>query len=288
MDIRKFVLSYYENATGELYVDALENPKNALQLHQHAYFQIYFVAKGSLIHHIDSRSAELSSGDVFILPPNTPHYITVTGRPLLFYSVSFLPSFIEKERKFNRLADDFLHALVSDKPHRIHAKLNLPHNELLFTEEIFKRIGKEFKEKQTGYEDFIRACLFSLITLFARIYLEENPEAMTLEWKKQTALHCIEYLHNHYDEPITLEDMEKRFAMSKTSFCALFTSVTGMPFKEYLNTYRVKKAASLLREGEKPGIVASMCGFGDFSTFYRNFVKKMSLSPSAYQKQHRG
>ena len=61
--------------------------------------------------------------------------------------------------------------------------------------------------------------------------------------------------------------------MSKTCFCSIFHSVVGMPFKEYLNRYRIEKAAELIASGEKASVAGSSCGYGDASTFYRNFKK---------------
>ncbi len=97
-------------------------------------------------------------------------------------------------------------------------------------------------------------------------------------------MHVIEYVKNHFDEEITLSDIAKRAAMSKTTFCAIFSSITGMPFKDYLNRYRIEKATELISKGERISVAASLCGYGDFSTFYRNFRKYMHVSPSEHAK----
>jgi two-component system response regulator YesN len=56
----------------------------------------------------------------------------------------------------------------------------------------------------------------------------------------------------------------------------------GIPFKEYLNRYRIDKAAEFVSSGEKVSVAANLCGYNEFSTFYRNFKKYKNLSPSEF------
>lgn len=85
----------------------------------------------------------------------------------------------------------------------------------------------------------------------------------------------------------TLSEIVHRSAISKTSFCTIFHSIVGMPFKEYLNRYRIERAAELLAEGAKISAAASCCGYSDFSTFYRNFKKHMGVSPSEFAHKNK-
>ena len=111
---------------------------------------------------------------------------------------------------------------------------------------------------------------------------EENDAALVAKENRQLVMHSIEYVKNHFDEELSLSEIVHRSAMSKTSFCTIFNSIFGMPFKEYLNRYRIDRAAELIASGEKISTAASYCGFSDFSTFYRNFKKYMGMSPSQF------
>ena len=82
MNIRKFVLSYYETATKDFHIMQITKPKEALNPHVNGYYQVYYILKGKLTHHIEGNTAELTSGDVFILPPDTPHHISTDGEML--------------------------------------------------------------------------------------------------------------------------------------------------------------------------------------------------------------
>lgn len=49
------------------------------------------------------------------------------------------------------------------------------------------------------------------------------------------------------------------------------------------NTWRrIRNAAQRIRAGEKITAVCQLCGYRDFSTFYRNFMKIMGVFPAQY------
>lgn len=284
MDIKKFVLSYYKNATSNFYISEITAPTEACKLHTHDYYQVYYMLSGEITHHIESGCAKLSCGDVFIVPPNLPHYIDAGGKKVDFYAMSFMPDFFLGTNDGNKLISDFLYYLKTATLENIQPKFTLPHEDILFVETVFKRIISEFKGVKTGKEEVIKECVSVLLSLFARVYFEEKAESLNLEYNRNSVMHCIEYIKNHLDEDISLTEIARRSAMSKTCFCNIFSSITGTSFKQFLNSCRIEKAAELIQAGEKISNVSILCGYNDLSTFYRNFKKQMGVSPTQYQK----
>ena len=284
MDIKKFVLSYYETATENFHITKVTRPTEALKLHTHSYFQVYYILHGKLTHHIEDTYALLSHSDVFILPPDIPHYIESDDDTLQFYSMSFLPDYFSGIRESNKLIADFLYYLKTATQQKILPKLTLPSDDVLFVDTIFKRIMTEFSDKKRGNEEIIKECASVLLSIFARIYFEQKSESLTTEINKNSVVHCIEYIKNHFDENISLSEMAKRATMSKTCFCNIFSSITGMSFKKFVNVCRIEKATQMILLGEKITTVSSLCGYEYFSTFYRNFVEIMGITPAEYKK----
>lgn len=283
MDIKKILLSYYKNATENFHIAKITAPTEALKLHSHDYFQVYFVLSGKIIHHLENTCASLVNGDVFILPPNIPHYIEVS-QDVDFYSMSFTSDYFQRINDSNKLIYDFLYYLKTATLKNIHPKISLSYDNSIFAKTIIERIMYEFSSDNTGKAELIKECVSVLLSLLARIYFEEKADALSIMLNKNAIVHCIEYINNHFDEDITLSEMAKLSAMSKTRFCAMFYSITGDTFKNYLNNTRIKKAVEYISKGEKISVVSSLCGYSNFSTFYRNFKKYMKLSPAEYQK----
>lgn len=288
MDIKKFVLPYYKDATEDFYIMRIDNPVDTLSLHVHEYYQAFYVISGTMVHHVGEGTAELSAGDIFILPPNLPHYIDAECGKVDFYALSFMPVFFRGIQENNKLVADFLHYLTVAAPETIPLKLTLSNEDIIFSETLFKRIQEEFRSDKTGTNAVIKSCVTVLLSLFARIYFEEQAESLALTVNRQAVLYCIEYIKTHYDETISLTEIAHRSAMSKTCFCTLFRAVAGTSFHNYLNTCRINRAAELLKSGEKVSAVSALCGYNDFSTFYRNFVKFKNISPAQFQKMHTG
>ena len=285
MDVKKFVLSYYGNATEDFHIKEITRPRGALSLHSHGYFQIYYVKSGRVTHHLSYASAELCPGDVFIIPPDLPHYIEASEEGLRFYSVSFMPRLAEAVAKGNKLVGDFLHCLCELSAEKVPPSLTLGEDDIIFADALLDRIMKEFSGDEAGREALITSALGLLLSVFARAYLEDRQEDVRLRSDREAILYTLAYVKNHLAEPITLSEMAKRTAMSKTVFCTAFQSVTGEPFKRYLNRQRVLGAAQLIKKGESVAVAARLSGYPDFSTFYRNFKKQFGISPSEYRSE---
>ena len=286
MNIKKFVLSFYENATDDFHITRITQPKEALSLHSHDYFQIYYIVSGKILHHLEVSVAELAAGDVFILPPSIPHYIEKVGDKVDFYSLSFTPGYFQSAKENNKLVLDFLYYLKSQSLDNIHPRFTLSYEDAVFSETLVKRVMEEFIGKNAGKDELIKECVSALLSIFARAYFEQRAEVLISEENRILVMHSIEYVKNHLDEDLSLSEIVRRSAMSKTSFCTIFNSIVGMPFKEYLNRCRIEKAAELIASGEKISAAGNCCGFSEFSTFYRNFKKYMGVSPSDFKKKN--
>ena len=154
-------------------------------------------------------------------------------------------------------------------------------------ETLLEQTLREFNEKSLGFGEVISSYAVILITMLARNYFESNLEENQtyFENNKQLVLHCIEYLEENFNQNVLLKDICKRFTLSKSNFCKLFYQITGYTFNGYLNMCRSKKAVELLDRGYNATTVSDLCGYNDFSTFYRNFKKFIGVSPIEYKKR---
>ncbi|MBR5543799.1 MAG: helix-turn-helix domain-containing protein [Oscillospiraceae bacterium] len=281
MDYKNFALSYYNNSTEDFHIQKVKNATEAKKPHTHEYFQIYYVAKGCLSHYIDDKSSDLHQGDMFIIPPGVVHRIS--SKPgTEFYSFSFMPDFLGETNRHNKLTAIFLRNLLTKK--NILTKVKVNPEDIFYIESIMERILHEFTGKKIGFNEVIHSCTVLLVAVLARNYFEENSLPQHFDNSKQFVLHCIEYIKNNFTEPITLEEISKRSAMSKNSFCKLFCELTGHSFNSYLNMCRIKKATEYIKDGYKITAIYGLCGYSDFSTFYRNFKKIMGVSPNEFKK----
>lgn len=283
MNIKKFVLSYYSNASGDFHIKEITEPQEALSLHSHDYYQIYYLKSGRLIHHLENISAELKASDVFIIPPNLPHYIEKASNDVCFYSISFMPEYMSEIVKFNPFVADFIHCVTELSGEGVEPSLTLRREDIALADVLVLKIMQEFSADTTGKEHVIRSSLALLLSVFARAYLEDKCENVRFASEREAILHCIGYIKNHLSDQVTLKEMAQRTAMSKSSFCENFRKVTGETFHQYIRRERMEAAAALIKSGKLVFEVAMELGYRDLSTFYRNFKKQFGVSPSEYK-----
>ena len=287
MNVKNFVLSYYKNSAENFHVQKLGKVTEAQNPHTHDYFQIYFISKGSLCHHVENTSAQLNQGDMFIIPPHVTHYISPSPNTV-FYSFSFMESLFGSDSATSRLAKSFLRLLQTKENLYIKPKISMNSEEVFYIESMMGHILKEFSGKPLGYTDTIQAYATLLVTTLAREYFAKEVHSITdhFESSRQFVLHCVEYIENNFADKITLGEIAKRSAMSKSNFCSLFQKVTGRTFTDYLNECRIKAAKAYIQKGYKITAIYGLCGYNDFSTFNRNFNKITGISPLEYKKLH--
>lgn len=279
MEIRNFVLNFYPNTADGVHIQRVQQPREARETHTHTYYQIYYIAKGSLVHHVDGTSCRLSRGDMFLIPPGVAHRIQ-EDEGIVFYSLSFTPQVLEELRRSAGFGADFLRNDCTIRP-----RVSVPADEILRIEAIMEQIHREFEAKQVAGSEIVKLYIGLLLSLFARICLETEHTfpLPSLEDKNRFLLYCVDYVDHNYFRDLTLDGIVRQAAVSRSEFCKDFKALTGCSFHQYLNRCRIRDAARRIRQGEKITAVSQACGYEDFSTFYRNFTKIMGVSPTKYK-----
>jgi AraC-like DNA-binding protein len=92
------------------------------------------------------------------------------------------------------------------------------------------------------------------------------------------------YIHTHYAEDISREQMASHAGISARHLTRTFASEAGLTPIDYLNRFRVVQARGLLDEGcTNITEVMGAVGFRDSSYFSRVFRREVGMSPSAYR-----
>ncbi|MBV8256041.1 MAG: helix-turn-helix domain-containing protein [Chitinophaga sp.] len=92
------------------------------------------------------------------------------------------------------------------------------------------------------------------------------------------------YIMQHYDKAITLEDAASQVHMTPHAFCRFFKKHTLHTFVSFLNEVRINEACKKLTDGNYDNIatVAYTCGFNSITNFNRVFKSVTGKSPSQY------
>ena len=118
-----------------------------------------------------------------------------------------------------------------------------------------------------------------------------NEKEADLLWRANSlkqierAKEIIAFIHTHYAEKITVEDIAYQIGISRSECFRCFKRFTNKRPVEYIIEYRLSKAAKLLRETETSVMAISLiCGFENSSYFGKTFKKKYAVTPLQYRK----
>lgn len=111
---------------------------------------------------------------------------------------------------------------------------------------------------------------------------EEEPIKVLATSRVYTQM--VYYLHKHYGEPVSQEQLAKEFHYS-TAYLERLLAENGTSFAELVRDIRIYHAKQMLLLSEKSiPAVAEQTGFSSPETFYRVFKKQTGFSPNAYRK----
>ncbi len=94
-------------------------------------------------------------------------------------------------------------------------------------------------------------------------------------------------LISNLQERPTIEGLSKAFLINTSTLKNTFKGVYGQPIGTYMKGYRIKRAASLLRQTQATIVeIANEVGYENQSKFASAFRDVMKISPAEYRKQN--
>ncbi|WP_241909802.1 helix-turn-helix domain-containing protein [Vibrio sp. 10N.261.55.A7] len=99
----------------------------------------------------------------------------------------------------------------------------------------------------------------------------------------------IEQVEKHVNQPVNIDDLAKRCAMSRRTFTRQFKATYGCTFGEWLLTQRLTLSQQLLESSDYAiAQVAELSGFGSESVYRKNFKTAFQISPSQWRLNFSG
>lgn len=97
---------------------------------------------------------------------------------------------------------------------------------------------------------------------------------------------AMNFIHAHYQENISLNDVVKVLKLNKSYFCTLFKQETQMTFTQYLNAVRVEKSKRQLLHGDKSILdIALAVGYTSQNYFTIMFKRITQMTPLEFRRK---
>ena len=148
---------------------------------------------------------------------------------------------------------------------------------------LFKQMIEELQTCRVGYEELLEMCFRELLLVVQRTRLEK-PSIVSTQVQEEMAF-ARQYFHEHYNEPINIEDFAQSRHMSISLFMRNFKKVYEISPKQYILNLRMNNAQSLLETTDYTvSEIAAIVGYDNPLYFSRLYHKQKGQAPTDYRK----
>ena len=237
-------------------------------------YEIVYVCSGEFDFIVNGKIKELKAGDIFIAKPFENYGIialTETIRSRLVF-ISFSPaafSYIE--------LPEFLHAFDD----RTKGEKNVYRKELFGNFSVYESIISIFLsyiEKNLPYHYFLNLTGY-LIQQITLAYDEKYSEK-TFVLSDEYDVKIYDYIKSNAVNNITADTVAKKFFVSKWYVDKVIKRFYGYSFRESVKSLKMWYARNLISRKRYSLLeVSKLCGYSDYSAFYRAYTTYFSISP---------
>lgn len=240
--------------------------------HFHEETELLMVLEGRLYVTVEDRSYTLSQGEIGVIASGLIHNL---------YSLEPNRTFVMKLFPVEELRGIRLHREILTSSDAAYARIR----------EAVDVIRRENEQRQIGYEMAVN-CQVDGIGLWllreAPHDCAEDKHMAQLEKKTRFFDTVTEFLHAHYADEFSLEDVAAYCNYTKSYFCHAFKRVTGVTFWHYYTIFRLEKSLQMMRECPKKKLIeiAGAGGFQNLRSFNQAFREYYRCTPREYAKKY--
>lgn len=235
-------------------------------------YQLIHTLEGAGYLIVDGVRRELPAGSYVMIDCSRYHYYAVNGERWVYDYV--------------HLAGDGMKAYL-DNVFTL-PLLFFPSEDTMLNSYMSTVLSTHIQDDNVGYSQACALCASILNEIVKACARSERVSAETGERGKRDIESALLFMRCHYMEAITLDDLVRETYMTKYHFCHRFKQITGMSPYQFLVRVRIENARNLLLNCDDTlYTIAEQCGFGDTSTFIRQFKRITGQTPGELRTQHR-
>ncbi|MDO4306189.1 MAG: AraC family transcriptional regulator [Eubacteriales bacterium] len=262
-----------------------------MNLHWHRELEINIILHGTVIAQIDDKLYELHSGEGIFINSNVLH-LTKAKFPeqhTEHLTVIFAPEFLAPAE--SAIYQEEIAPLLETPNFRGQPL----HTDISWQTDILKEISQAAQSPlptTPAPKLKIHTHLSNAWMILAeQLHCEESVPSLShadLVTRERTRK-MLSFIRDHYPDPLRIENIASSAQISRSECFRCFQKLVSQKPMEYLNNYRLTRAAELLKTTELSILeVGIQCGFSYQSYFGKKFMERYHMSPRKYRKHFYG
>ncbi len=235
---------------------------------QHPFWELTYVNKGNMICEVDGQTFELKQGQLIFFTPHQFHLQRSDGKsPLSFLTVTFDGDIVHPDTIANRTiyADDTCLKVIQE-------------------------IIREEREGEIYSDDMIICDVTRLLITIVRNVRADSvitriPTKLKVTVDNSYIAECIDLIHQHITDSITLPWLAKQLNLSPSYLSSLFKQKVGRSISEYIRLVRLEKVKDMIAEGRYTiAQISDIIGYCSPTYLSTEFKREFQMSPKEYAK----
>ncbi len=252
--------------------------------HWHPPFELIMPTRNGYYACCEGKDYPIREGDIIIISPGIVHELFAPEKGVrIIFQPSLSPIDLEELDAILSLISPVVLVTPEAYPN-IHARIR----------QLMIEIRDEYLHSPLYAEPSIYARFLEILVLVGRHHAELAQHHLSLQNMKQKEYMekfavIVNYINEHYTEPLTLEEVAAVAGFSKYHFSRLFKQYADTTFYKYVNQKRINYAKRLLVDKELTVLeVALQSGFSNLSSFLRMFKQITGCTPTEIRKMYDG
>ena len=247
-----------------LYPNMAKRKGSIFSVNKHTDIELLFMTDGKLKIHLDNDIFYAEKGHIVVVNSDVLHNIIPITDSVTYECIIIDKNFFES------------HGLW----------LNKVHIKEIIRDEGLNEIIRSIKELMTTHKSkyYIAEVFSRLMDMSVKLfekYSAEKEDNQGFNASLATVEKGVEYIHKHFNDCITVDDVSGYSGYSKFHFCRCFKEITGYTVVNYINMQKIKYAKNMLENSNMTvNEIAEACGFNSATYFATVFKKCTGYSPS--------
>ena len=238
-------------------------------MHVHEMMEIYYFKSGSGTYLVEGSTYPLEPGDIMIMRAAETHKLIVNpNEPYERIAIHFSPAVLAQIDPTLSLLRPFQERPLGMFNHYSVRDTRCAHLQTVFGNFSFDRIPD------------VRLNLIGRLLLFLTA-LNGVFDEIGSRHSRDNSLpgQLVRYVNSQLFTPLSLQSVADHFYLSRSQISRVFQQATGSSLWEYVSIKRLMAARAMIQRGEKASNAAQVCGFADYSVFYRAYRNYFGHSP---------
>jgi AraC family cel operon transcriptional repressor len=251
--------------------------KPTTQLHYHDFFELFFIAEGTIQHHINGEQFHLEKGSlVFVRPPDQHRFSEAHGSSFKMFNLAFNEHTMKGILAF--LDDVFPHDLIEAKMPSL----------FVLSDDENKRISRLLERTFIRLGDNQSKLIATIRLFLADVFIRYYSHLPVVDSSSEIPDWLITVYRLMEKREHLIEGLPRLYTLSNKTpehICRMTQKYFKQTPTEKLNETKLDLAQKLLSHSNLDVLAISLeCGFHNLSHFYHVFKKQNGCAPQQYRK----